>query len=263
MLPIDSFLQYPTDENVCAFSTKRRGMGASKGKYSCLNVNPFCGDDPVAVAENMNLLANVLELPVSHIVLPHQVHTDKIAMIGNDFFDRNEDERKNFLDGVDVVATGLRNVCVGVSTADCVPLLLYDKGLSFVAAVHAGWRGTVVRIAQTAAVKVCEVFNCRPENMKAVIGPSISMDAFEVGDEVYEAFSVKGFRMDRISQRVGGRWHIDLWEANRRQLIEAGVNDENIHVAGICTFGNNNDFFSARRQTINSGRIFSGIFIRG
>ena len=263
MLPIDSFLQYPTDENVCAFSTKRRGMGASKGKYSCLNVNPFCGDDPVAVAENMNLLANVLELPVSHIVLPHQVHTDKIAMIGNDFFFFFLDERKNFLDGVDVVATGLRNVCVGVSTADCVPLLLYDKGLSFVAAVHAGWRGTVVRIAQTAAVKVCEVFNCSPENMKAVIGPSISMDAFEVGDEVYEAFSANGFRMNCMSQRVGSRWHIDLWEANRRQLIEAGVNDENIHVAGICTFGNNKDFFSARRQTINSGRIFSGIFIRG
>ncbi len=260
MLPIDSFLQYPTDEIICAFSTKRSRMGVSKENYSSLNINPFCGDEPAAVAENTTLLANALSLPQSRIVLPRQVHTDKLAFIDNDFLSKNEDNRKNLLDGVDAVATGLCNVCVGVSTADCVPVLLYDKDHTFVAAVHAGWRGTVMRIAQTTIVKLCAMFNCRPENVMAVIGPSISMEAFEVGDEVYETFADNGFQMEGISRMIGGRWHIDLWESNRRQLIEAGVYDDNIHVAGICTFRNYQNFFSARRLTINSGRIYSGIF---
>ena len=118
----------------------------------------------------------------------------------------------------------------------------------------------MMRITQTAVAKVCAMFNCRPENMMAMIGPSISMEAFEVGDEVYETFVGNGFQMEDISCRIGGRWHIDLWESNRRQLIEAGVYSENIHLAGICTFHNHQDFFSARRLTINSGRIYSGIF---
>jgi YfiH family protein len=268
MLPIDSFLQYPTDENVCAFSTKRRGMGVSKGKYSCLNVNPFCGDDPVAVAENMNLLADVLELPVSHIVLPHQVHTDKIAMIGNDFFDRNEDERKNFLDGVDVVATGLRNVCVGVSTADCVPLLLYDKGLSFVAAVHAGWRGTVGDIAGEAVKKMKSEFGSNSKDIKAVVGPSICQDCYEVNFDVAEKFINKYYSNGKynkleqsenrdcfnivrpasgdFSDNPTQKYYLNLWGANKVNLINAGVESRNIEISGICTKCHSDLFYSHR-----------------
>ena len=96
---------------------------------------------------------------------------------------------------------------------------------------------------------------------RAVIGPGISADAFEVGDEVYAQFATAGFDMGRISHRTD-KWHIDLWECNRLQLIEAGLEPASVAVAGICTYNNADDFFSARRLGTASGRIFTGIIIR-
>lgn len=87
------------------------------------------------------------------------------------------------------------------------------------------------------------------------------MQSFEVGDEVLQSFSDAGFDMDAISRRYE-KWHIDLWEANRRQLISMGVSPDCIEMSGICTYIENEDFFSARRMGINSGRIISGIMLR-
>ena len=95
----------------------------------------------------------------------------------------------------------------------------------------------------------------------AVIGPSISVDNFEVGDEVYEAFSEAGFNMHAIAVKQT-KWHIDLWECNKMQLTDMGVPESSIHISGICTYIHHHDFFSARRSGINSGRIFSGIMLK-
>ena len=91
--------------------------------------------------------------------------------------------------------------------------------------------------------------------------PSISLEAFEVGDEVYTCFEQQGFDMQRIALRQE-KWHIDLWEANRMQLLDFGVLPSNIELSGICTWKENADFFSARRQGIASGRILSGIMLK-
>ena len=99
------------------------------------------------------------------------------------------------------------------------------------------------------------------QDVVAAIGPGISLQSFEVGDEVYQAFQDARFDMNVISRRYS-KWHIDLWEANRIQLISAGVNPDNIEVSGICTYTANEDFFSARRLGINSGRIISGIILK-
>ena len=97
----------------------------------------------------------------------------------------------------------------------------------------------------------------------ACIGPGISLESFEVGDEVYEAFRLNGFDMSRISCRNAntGKFHIDLWETNRQQLLDFGVPSSQIEVAGICTYIHHEEFFSARRLGIASGRILSGILI--
>jgi copper oxidase (laccase) domain-containing protein len=94
-----------------------------------------------------------------------------------------------------------------------------------------------------------------------VIGPCISLDAFEVGDEVYEAFSSADFPMHLIAKRHTEKWHIDLWEANRLQLLACGLRPENITLSGVCTYTSHDRFFSARRLGIKSGRIFNGIII--
>ena len=114
--------------------------------------------------------------------------------------------------------------------------------------------------------KMKSLYGSCAEDMNAIIGPGISIDAFEVGDEVYEEFCKAGFAMQQIARRYpaaagGEKWHIDLWEANSLLLQQCGVARENIHIAGVCTYKNCSDFFSARRLGIKSGRIFSGIMI--
>ena len=161
----------------------------------------------------------------------------------------------------DAVMTDMADVCVGVSTADCIPVLLYDEDHHAVCAVHAGWRGTMARIVQCAVKTMQTVYQSIPERIKAAIGPGISITHFEVGDEVYQAFAEAGFDMDAIARRFK-KWHIDLPLCNQMQLTETGVPEEQIHQAGICTYDSYDRFFSARRLGIRSGRIFTGIAMK-
>lgn len=187
-----------------------------------------------------------VDLRLEDLALPRQVHSDNVLFV-------TEAGRPECTDAVITDRPGL---CVCVKTADCIPVLLYDTRKRVIAAVHAGWRGTVARIVQ----KTIEKMNPNsPSDLHAIIGPGISLEWFEVGDEVYEAFRAEGFPMERIA-RKSDRWHIDLWEANRWVLEQMGVED--IFVEGTCT-RTSMDFYSARRETINTGRNYNGIFING
>ena len=151
-------------------------------------------------------------------------------------------------------------MCIGVSTADCIPIILYDAEHHATAAIHAGWRGTVKRIVQNAIAQMRTAFATNPQTLRAVIAPGISLQNFEVGDEVYEAFANAAFPMGEIAKRYE-KWHINLPLCNQLQLLEAGLKAENIHATDICTYDRCNEFFSARRLGINSGRIFTGVTI--
>ena len=167
---------------------------------------------------------------------------------------------QNWISAKTQTASTLKDFCLCVSTADCVPVLLYDKEKQVIAAVHAGWRGTVGRIVEKTIEVMRIQYGTEGKDLVACIGPSISLESFEVGDEVYAAFEEAGFDMARIARRYE-KWHLDLWEANRMQLLANGVLPEHIEVAGICTFQCYEDFFSARRLGIKSGRILSGIML--
>ena len=159
-----------------------------------------------------------------------------------------------------ITRSPLKDFCLCVSTADCVPVLLYDVSKDVIAAIHAGWRGTVGRIVEKTLEVMGSEYGTEGKDVIACIGPSISLESFEVGDEVYAAFAEAGFEMSCIARKYE-KWHLDLWEANRLQLLAHGVLPEHIEVAGICTYKNYEDFFSARRLGIKSGRILSGIMI--
>jgi len=198
-----------------------------------------------------------LGLRLEDLALPRQVHSDHVCWM-------REAGRP---EATDAVITDKPGLCVCVKTADCIPVLLYDTRKRIVAAVHAGWRGTVARIVQKTIEQMQPV---NPEDIHAIIGPGISLEWFEVGDEVYDAFKAEGFPMERIAKRFPakalpqrgsgeGGWHIDLWEANRWLLEELGVTD--IYIEGTCT-RSSMDFYSARRETINTGRNYNGIYIK-
>ena len=251
---------YDMGSTVTAFSSKRKG-GYSRGAFGEFNINPYCGDDETAIRQNRAALCQSLAIDDARLLMPHQVHETIVATVDEAFLSLTEEEQRQRLEGVDALMTNVPEVCIGVSTADCIPILLYDKEHKVVCAVHAGWRGTVMRIVEKAVRRMEVCYGTRPSALVAQIGPGIHRESFEVGDEVYDAFHQAGFPMEAISERRE-KWHIDLPECNRLQLIEAGIPSENISVANICTMKQSDTFFSARRLGIQSGRIFTGICIR-
>lgn len=242
------------------FSTNRHG-GHSKGEYSSFNINEYCGDDAADIAANRKQLCDELGIDEAHLVVPHQVHGTAVRQIAADFFSLPENIRKMILEGVDAVMTDMSGVCIGVSTADCIPIIIYDAAHHAVATVHAGWRGTVARIAELTIQAMAVTYHSVPSELRCVIGPGISLDNFEVGDEVYDKFVKAAFDMNIIAKRYE-KWHIDLKLCNRMQLERMGVKRENIQISDICTFADNADYFSARKQGIDSGRVFTAALLQ-
>lgn len=268
-MPQVSLLEYDLGAGVRAFSTERHG-GYSEGAYASFNANAWCGDEACSVALNRGLLCRTLGLEPSCLVMPHQVHADRVCRIDEAFFRLADADKAAVLEGMDALTTDVPRVCVSVSTADCTPILIYDARHRAVAAVHAGWRSTVARIPEKTLAAMAAAYGTRADDVRVAIGPSISLESFEVGDEVYEAFRQAGFPMGQLARRFpaqdgtgGEKWHIDLWQANRCMLELSGVPGRAIHVAGICTYRHADRFFSARRSGIRSGRILNGIFLTG
>lgn len=137
MLGYELMKAYP---NISCFSTTRHG-GCSKGNYASFNCNGYCGDEAEDVNRNRELLRSLLPGESVELVIPHQTHSDHVKVV--DTIQVNTE-----LEGVDALVTDIPGYCLCVSTADCVPVLLYDTRKKVVAAIHAGWRGTVARIVE-------------------------------------------------------------------------------------------------------------------
>ena len=251
---------YDMGSAVTAFSSKRKG-GYSRGAFGEFNINPYCGDNETAIRQNRSALCQSLAIDDARLLMPHQVHETIVATVDEAFLSLTEEEQRQRLEGVDALMTNVPEVCIGVSTADCIPILLYDEEHSAVCAVHAGWRGTVMRIVEKAVRQMEVCYGTRPSALVAQIGPGIHRESFEVGDEVYDAFHQAGFPMEAISERRE-KWHIDLPVCNRLQLLGVGVKAPHIRVDDNCTYQQCDDFFSARRLGIQSGRIYTGIVLR-
>ena len=172
------------------------------------------------------------------------------------------------LEGVDALITNVPGVAISVRTADCIPVLLYDPVHKAIAAVHDGWRGTVQRLSQKVIAEMGRRYGTNPADLKAVIGPGIGPESFQVGQEVVDEFAQAGFPMEQILKDCGpkattsdnpmnGGLHIDLWRANEWLLEEAGVTS--IQLTGICTYQHNDRFYSARREGAKCGRIINCI----
>jgi YfiH family protein len=190
---------YDMGADVVAFSTMRRG-GCSTDKYASFNINRYCGDSEEHIARNREALCQQLGISNDHLIMPHQTHETRVACIDRHFLSLSAEQRREALEGFDALMTNVEGVCIGVSTADCIPLLLCDTEHGAIAAVHAGWRGTVARIAQKTVEAMTKAYGTRPSQLKAQIGPGISLDSFEVGQEVYDAFRQAGFNMSAISR---------------------------------------------------------------
>ncbi len=249
--------------DIFAFSTTRHG-GISTDTYASLNCTPYTGDTAENVCHNQELLLQTLPQRPQELIIPWQTHGTASLVIDTDYLQADPQTRHERLQGIDALITREPGICLCISTADCIPILLYDRRHRVVAAVHAGWRGTVGRIALRTLEWMQTLYGTEGKDVHAIIGPGISLAAFEVGEEVYEAFRAAGFPMPYIAEWRNDthKHHIDLWAANQLQLLDFGLPATQIETAGICTYTRHEDFFSARRLGIKSGRMLSGIMLK-
>lgn len=268
-------LLYDTDADLLAFSTTRNG-GIGQGNYARFNINEYAGDEPAAVKANRDALCRWLGIDADRLIYAHQVHGTEVCHITTDFLYQPLSMRRQLLEGVDALMTDVPGVCIGVSTADCIPVILHDTGHRAVSVVHSGWRGTVADIVGKTLCAMREAFGTRVEHLQCRIGPGISLKNFEVGDEVFEQFKAAGFDTDAIACRMSvmsddkttvaetdtPKWHIDLPACICRQLEVRGIQAYQWQVSPVCTYENVETFFSARRLGIGSGRIFTGAMLR-
>ena len=187
---------------------------------------------------------------------------DRVLRIDDRFFAGDEAARGAALEDVDAVMTDLPHVCVSVSTADCIPVLVYDSRHHAVAAVHAGWRGTAQGIAYKAVLRMQEEFGCAPEHIHAAIGPCIGRCCFEVGPEVPEAMRRSlGPDAEAAIELHGEKAHVDLKRLNRIWLERAGV--QVIDICPDCTKCQPERFWSHRVTGGNRGSQAAIIRLKG
>jgi polyphenol oxidase len=194
-------------------------------------------------------VAALAGVPAERLRLLHQVHGTRIVISDSDG-DRPE---------ADGIAADDPGVALVVRVADCAPILIADRRLGVVAAVHAGWRSTMQRIAPEAVAALKQHFGSRADDLVAAIGPSLGACCGEMGKEVVELFRSAGHddrTIERWFVREAGRQpHFDLWRANREQLERAGVLPDHIHVAGLCTRTHPDVFHSYRAAGRQAGRM--------
>lgn len=248
-------------KEIAHFCTTREG-GVSMGNFSSFNISPFSGDSAENFEQNLHILSLQTEISTDSFIFPFQTHDDKTLIIDSKFLKFNHEEKTNALKGIDALITAEPDICIGVTTADCVPLLLFDCKQKVIAAVHAGWRGTCARLIQKTLSEMQENFGTNPQDAFVLIGPSISSDVYEVGHELMTKFAEAHFPVNDIFTERNEKLYLDLWEANRFLLLESGVPASQIGISGICTYTAHDKFFSARRLGIKSGRMYSGIVLK-
>lgn len=236
------------------FSTRLGGV--SEGPYRSLNLGLSTGDERESVLQNIRLLCDAAGFRMASLVFTKQVHGDRVESVttgdrGAWLF------KKARYEEADALVTNQPGVALAGFFADCVPVLLYDPKTPALGVAHAGWRGTVKRIAAKAVQKMASEYFSDPCDILAAVGPSIHPCCFEVGKEVADEF-FREFPQDGIVGQKAGRFYCDLPKANAATLLGAGLLEENISLSGLCTKCRHDEFYSHRASGGRRGSL--GVF---
>lgn len=229
---------------IIAAQSTRLG-GVSPEPFNSMNLGLSVNDEEHNVWKNRELFFEKIGVELSKVSRCYQVH-------GNDVLIVNEPVSN---EKYDAQISNKSNVYLAVSIADCTPVLIHDEKENAIAAIHAGWKGTVGEIVSKTLFKMQEHFGTTGENCKAYIGACIGYENFEVGDEVAAHFDQTLKRFDKQKQK----WFVDLKRANQKQLLDFGIHSENIEISTYCTVQNNDLFFSHRKEKGVTGRMMAVI----
>lgn len=242
--------------------TTRLG-GVSTGHLASLNLSFTRGDDPANVRENFRRVAAAFGTTEDHFVLTHQVHQTKVATVTAEMAGAGVTEPERW-DDVDGLITNVPGLILGTFVADCVPLLFVDPVHKAIGASHSGWRGTVGRMGAVTLQRMHEEYGTDPADVHVGIGPSICQDCYEVSDDVAIEFrkAFPGHEEEILIDKHNGHQQLDLWEACRITLREAGVPADQIEVTDICTMENKEVLFSHRGAAGLRGNIGGFVMLR-
>lgn len=237
------------------FSTRLGGV--SKGCFTSMNLGYTRGDEQKAVDENYDRISKSLGFDKSTLVLSDQVHNTLVRLV------TNEDKGKGIIrerdyQGVDGLITNIPGIPLVTFYADCVPLYFVDQKNHAIGLSHSGWRGTVKRMGKVTVEAMQQNFGTDPKDVVTVIGPSICQECYEVSSDVAEdfreIFSEQQLR-NIISDNGNGKYQLNLWEANRVIMMDAGIPYDNIHLSEVCTCCNSDLLFSHRASLGKRGTL--------
>jgi polyphenol oxidase len=231
-------------ENLFAGQSTRLG-GVSEFPYTSLNLGKSVGDDIKNVDENRQIFFKSLGFESGQAVLSHQIHGVEILQVF---------EPGNY-EGFDAQITNIPNICLAVSIADCTPILIYDAENKAIAAIHAGWKGTVGHIITKTLNLMNTNYGTIGKHCFAYIGACISTQNFEVNTDVADHFKEEFRRFDETKNK----YFVDLKSANKAQLVAFGVPEGQIEVSEHCTVTNNDLYFSHRKENGKTGRMLAAI----
>ena len=240
--------------------TTRTG-GVSSGIYATMNLSFSRGDDPLNVMENYRRIGEVLETDPEHMVASRQTHTTNIhAVTEKDC--GNGIGRVSSYEDIDGLVTDVPGIALVTYYADCVPLYFVDPVHRAIGLAHSGWRGTVAGMAACMVLYMQEHFHSRPEELVTAIGPSICADCYEIGEDVAKQF--RGHFPEKVLQKgkTPGKYQLDLWQANRSILLNAGVLPEHIAVTDVCTCHNPEYLFSHRASHGQRGNLAAFLMLK-
>lgn len=226
-----------------------RHGGVSPAPWASLNLGGNVGDSAAAVRENHERMYAVLGVNGSRACTVWQVHSADTVLVTGPVRGRR------WLALADAMITDRPDTPLAMRFADCTPLLFVDPTQGVIGMAHAGWRGTVQGVGANTVRAMTQAYGCKPANIQAAIGPSIGPRRYQVGEEVAAAVYAYFGTNDGLIRRdpADGTAYLDLWEANRRDLQRAGV--EQIEIAGLCTAERTDEFFSHRAERGRTGRF--------
>ena len=229
---------------VVAAQSTRHG-GVSTAPWHTLNLGKSTDDDPAHVAENRRRFCGALGFEPAHLAWSRQVHGEHIRVVTS----------PGGSEGFDALVTNVPGILLAVSVADCTPILIYDHARQAVAAVHAGWRGTMAKLVAKTLELMADQYGTRGADCFAYIGTCISECSFEVGDEVADAFPSPFKHYDPARQK----YLVDLKKANAAQCLDFGIPAAQVEISAFCTVRHRDDFFSHRADKGLTGRGMGAI----
>ena len=256
----ENLLRY---QGVGHFISTRAG-GHSSSPYDSLNLSFNVGDTPEKVRKNRKQLAEAIGISLNSVTTAKQIHDDCVKVVSKELRGKGSVDYDGAIDSTDAMVTNIPKTCLMILLADCVPLVFYDPSKEVIGLAHAGWKGTLRFIAKNTIKSLQEHFGSSAQDIVVGIGPSIGPCCYQVGEEVVsQVEQVFGTAQHFVRNRsADGKRYLDLWQANLKQLLDAGIPEENIEMAGTCTCHHPNVFFSYRHEQGKTGRFGAGIFIR-